>query len=216
MGIINFLTGSKVLEETHSSINGKLTVVKDLVWGIHISAGGLTQSGGVAKKVWKYTLKQISDMGRKFDNCLVLGLGGGSGALLVRKYWPHADIVGVDLDPIVVGLGKKYLDLDSIGVEIKINDGLEYCKGIKGDGKRHDLVLVDMYVGDEFPQKFEDENFMNLVKDVLAENGVAVFNRLYYGKKRSMAMKFGKRLESVFPKVSPVFPEANIMFVCYP
>jgi spermidine synthase len=214
VAIADFLTGVRVLEETHSSINGKLTVVKDLVWGTYIKAGGLTQSGGVAKKVWQHTLKQISDMDRQFDKCLILGLGGGSGAMLVRKYWPSIDIVGIDLDPVVVGLGKKYLGLDNVGVRIRVQDGQKYCQQLIKKGENYDLILVDMYVGDRYPEKFERKEFMNDVGKVLSNDGLAVFNRLYYDEKRKMAMKFGKRLEKVFQKVAPVFPEANIMFVC--
>ena len=56
---LDFLTGIKILEEVESLINGKLAVVRDLAWGTYIKGGGLTQSGGVAEKVWKTSLKEV-------------------------------------------------------------------------------------------------------------------------------------------------------------
>ena len=55
----NFLSGAKILEEVKSPINGKLTVMRDLAWGVHIQADGITQSGGVAEKVWNSSLKKV-------------------------------------------------------------------------------------------------------------------------------------------------------------
>ena len=69
--LFDFLTGTKILEEVDSPINGRLTVVQDLAWGVYIKAGGLTQSGGVAKKVWETTLKRIKNQ-ELFD----FGVGG--------------------------------------------------------------------------------------------------------------------------------------------
>ena len=73
---------------------------------------------------------------------------------------------------------------------------------------------MDTYVGDEFPRKFESEEFLKLVKKLLSQRGIVIFNRLYYGEKRKEAVKMLKKLEKVFPGVEAVYPEANVMFVC--
>jgi len=203
----NFLGGIRILEEVDSPINGKLVVMSDFAWGTYITAEGLTQSGGVAVKIWKTTLKKIS----KCQNCLILGLGGGGNAKLVRKIWPKAKIVGVEIDPLMIKLGTRYLGLGMNGVDIKIEDAFHF---VKKESKKYDLILVDTYIGDEFPQKFESEEFLKLVKKLLTKKGIAIFNRLYYGEKRLLAMQALKKLEKVFPKVEVVYPEANVMFMC--
>ncbi|MBU0569901.1 hypothetical protein KKB40_03910 [Patescibacteria group bacterium] len=227
--VVEFLSGMKILEDIKSPINGQVTVVKNLGMKPYIQVGGLTQSGGVVRGVWRSTLKKLKSknlpagrQGLKPITCLILGLGGGTVAGLVRKFWPEAKITGVEIDPIFVALGKKYLGLDKVGVDIKIQDAEEFMAqslnlpagkaGLKAE--RYDLILVDMYVGDEVPKQFETENYIHRARKFLARGGVIVFNRLYYGTKRSEAVKFGKLLEKVFSKVTVHYPEANLMFIC--
>ena len=200
------------LEVRDSSINGKLEVVWELGWGKHIKAGGLTQSGGVAELIWKSSLKKIHKKNKRVKKILILGLGGGSIAKLARKFWQESEIVGVEIDPFMVELGSKYLGLSKAGVKVKIGDALEFCKKCKD---KFDLICIDTYVGDQFPKKFEDEKFLKLIIKLLNKNGMAVFNRLYFDEKRSSAVKFGKKLEGIFPKVLWHYPEANVMFLCY-
>lgn len=208
----NFLPGTKVLEEVESPINGKIAVLKSLGLGTYIQVEGLTQSGGVVYDVWRTTLKKIKSKRQEIKDCLILGFGGGSAASLVKKHWPEVKITGVEIDSIMIDLGKKYLGMPKVKTEIE--DALDFCKRASREGKTYDLILVDVYVGYEVPKKFQSEKFIKLVKSLLAKDGIAIFNRLYFEEKRVLAMKFGKELEKVFPKVNPVFPEANIMFIC--
>ncbi|MFZ5932540.1 MAG: spermidine synthase [Patescibacteria group bacterium] len=200
--------GTKVLEELYSPINGKIRVIRTLGLGTYIQAENVTQSGGVVYEVWKIALKKLKGRKKVVKNCLLLGLGGGSAATLVRKYWEDAEITGVDIDPIMVELGKKYLKLPQ--VRIVINDAYLFLEKKR---KKFDLVLVDTYSGDKYPEEFEKEKFIALVKSSLSQGGIAIFNRLYYREKRPEAVRFGERLEKVFPRVERIFPEANIMFI---
>lgn len=196
------------MEEIDSPINGRIKVVKSLGLGTYIQVDNLTQSGGVVYEVWRTVLKKISHQPLTVNHCLILGLGGGSAAKLVKKFWPEAEITGIDIDTVMVELGKKYLGLSQINVVI--GDAKKFVTNCK---EKYDLVLVDTYLGDKFPKKFESDEFLKSVRRLLFNGGIAVFNRLYFGEKRPEAVKFGKRLEKVFEKVKYVYPEANIMFV---
>lgn len=220
MGIFD---GIKVLEEKESKFNGKVTVIKSFAWGTYIQVDGLTQSGGVVKDVWKSTLKRIRKSQLAIRNCLILGLGGGTVAQLVKKYWPEVKITGVDIDPVIVEMGNKYLGLNKLNIDIKIEDANKFLiqsskvKNQKDNSKfksKYDLIVVDMYKGYEVPEKFLDEKFMHIIEKLLLKNSIAVFNRLYFGEKRKIAMKFGEKLQKIFPKVDYFFPEANLMFIC--
>lgn len=213
--ISEFLSGIKVLEEVNSPYNGEITVIKSLAFGTYFQVGGLTQSGGIIKRIWNKVLRQVKSEKPVVINVLILGLGGGSIIEVVKKYWPEAKITAVDIDKTIVDLGKKYLRLSESELKIVISDAEDFI-GQEVKGKRkYDLILVDLYRGDEFPEKFEKDKFLKLVKSSLNKNGVVVFNRLYYGEKRKESVKFGNKLEKFFPKVDIVYPEANVMFVCY-
>jgi spermidine synthase len=206
--------GTKILEERKSKFNGNLRVVRSFGLGTYIQANGLTQSGGVVEGIWKETLKKIynkrTPLVLKFtiNNCLILGIGGGTAAKLINKFWPGAKITGVDIDPVMVELGRKYLDLDKIDIEIKIDDAFNFPK-IPNHSK-FDLVIVDLYRGDKFPKKFEDEKFLKS----LTKNKLVIFNRLFYKEKKIEALEFGKKLQKIFDKVEYFYPVSNLMFVC--
>lgn len=207
-----FLPGTKVLEEVNSPINGKIQVIKSLAFGTYIQVEGLTQSGGVVYGFWRTTLRKIRKTKSETRRCLILGLGGGSAASLVKKFWPEAEITGVEIDPMMINLGKKYLGLADVRVEV--TDASEFARKAAKESKKYDLILVDVYVGYEVPKKFQSKKFVQLVKSLLAKDGIAIFNRLYFKEKRSQAMKLGTKLEKIFSRVKTVFPEANVMFVC--
>jgi len=211
-----FLIGTKVVEEHDSFVNGTIKVIKSLGFGTYIQVGGLTQSGGVVTDVWRTTLRKVKSKKEKVKGCLILGFGGGSAAGLVRKYWPEAKITGVDIDSVMVELGRKYLGLKDYKTEIVIADAYGFCRKLKTKNGKFDLILVDTYCGDIFPKKFESDSFIRLIFKLLSKEGIAVFNRLYYGEKRSQAMRLMKKLGGVIGEknVMPLYPQANIMFIC--
>jgi spermidine synthase len=208
--LTNFLSGKKIVKKQRSKINGTLTVTTDFFWGTHIMAGGLTQSGGVAKNIWKDTLSRFKK--KDIKSCLILGLGGGSIAGIVSNFWPQAKITGVDIDPQIIALGKKYLKLNAKNVKIHIQDAAKF---VKEKGK-YDLICLDTYIGDSFPPHLEEKSFLSDLSSSLSSDGLLIVNRLYSSEKRKDALKLEKKLLEVFPKVDRFFPEANIMFLCYP
>lgn len=203
------MLGTKILEERESKFNGHLRVVRTLGLGTYIQANGLTQSGGIVEKFWDQTLLKIYRSQVTVHRSLILGLGGGTLVKLVRKHWPGAKITGVDIDPVIVDLGKKYLGLS--GTKVIIADAHDLLTVHGSRLTNHfDLVLVDLYNGDKFPKKFEKKEFLNKLK----RYPLVVFNRLYYGKNRLKAEKFGEKLKKVFGSVKVYRPEVNIMYIC--
>lgn len=194
--------GTKILEESSSKFNKNIRVVRSLGFGKYIQVNGLTQSGGVVEEIWKSTLKKVPE--KNINNILVLGLGGGTLAKLLRKKYPNAKITGVEIDEIMVELGKKYLDLDKYNIDIKIEDAKTF------QFKKHDLVIVDMYSGDNFPKEFESVLFLKK----LSRFPIVIINRLYFGGKRPDTVRFGKKLEKIFKNVTWHYPVANLMFIC--
>jgi spermidine synthase len=109
---------------------------------------------------------------------LLLGLGGGSAARVVRALAPHARIVGVEIDPAVVRAARRWFDLDALGLEVVTDDAARFLARTR---RRFDAVLEDVFVGDArrlrkppgFPLPALDH-----VKRVLRPGGVAVCNTL--------------------------------------
>lgn len=75
---------------------------------------------------------------------LILGLGGGSAARLVRALAPRAAIVGVELDRAVIAAARRHFALDALGVEVACADALH---ALARERRRFDLVIEDCFVG---------------------------------------------------------------------
>jgi spermidine synthase len=75
---------------------------------------------------------------------LLLGLGGGSVARLVRALAPEADLVGVELDAEVVRLARAHFGLDALDLEVRVEDARAV---LRRETRRFDLVVEDVFVG---------------------------------------------------------------------
>jgi spermidine synthase len=81
---------------------------------------------------------------RRRRRVLVLGLGGGSAARLVRALAPAAHVVGVELDAEVLRVARRRLGLDALGLEVVRADAREY---LAAGRPRFDAILEDVFVG---------------------------------------------------------------------
>lgn len=203
----------KVLEEVESPCNGRIQVVKTFE-GTRILAGGVSQSGWLVRKIWDSALKRLKGTHPDIAHVLIMGLGGGSAAEIIQLYWPEAKIIGVDIDSVMVSLGKKYLSLEKIKNLKFIQANAEEWVA-KENKQKFDLVLVDLYQGGEIPDQFKDEKFLLNVKKLLKPKGVAAFNHFYSSQKRKAANLFGSKLRKFFSAMVSICPEANIIFLCF-
>jgi len=91
--------------------------------------------------VWDALAAPLLLLRRSF---LVLGLGGGSAARIIRALAPRARIVGVERDPDVVRAARRWFDLDDLGVQVVVGDAREYLERTRA---RHDAVFEDVFTG---------------------------------------------------------------------
>jgi predicted membrane-bound spermidine synthase len=213
--LTNFLTGYRVLEKRESPYNGQIVVEHTFADGNIIRVNKLTQSGGLVKTLWSKRLRDIQKYIAAPKSVLILGLGGGTLAKLVRHSWETVSITGVDIDPVIVDLGKTYLDLEKTNTSIVIEDAYSFVLDQSQKKIRYDVIFVDLYKGDDFPEQFTTETFYRGLQSLLTSQGIVVINRLYYGIKRTQAMKSLKLLETLFTvDVIHSNETSNVIFLC--
>ena len=103
---------------------------------------------------------------------LILGMGTGTFAEQCRKYFPSAQIIGVEIDEKITALAKKYFDLPA-AVEVVTYDGRAF---LQADKNIYDVILVDAFQDISPPFQMSSLEFFALVKSHLAESGVMVVN----------------------------------------
>jgi len=207
------LTEEKIVQ-VFSPINGEILVYEDLFGKYSMRIGGVSQSGGLVVDIWKKAIEEIRNLKLEIRNCLILGLGCGNSAGLVSQKWPSAKITGVEIDPVVMEVGEKYFGLRSIkNLTIVIGDAL-IPTSYKLIPTNFDLVLIDLYLGQNFPKQAESEKFISDLKDILNKEGIVVFNRFNWGQYRNQARDFEQKLKHHFAKVWSKKTVSNLLLFC--
>jgi len=208
----NFLF-SQTVKKVNSSINGEIKVVKFL-GKPRILVRDMIQSGGLVESIWKKALKKIKSL--VINNCLILGLGGGTVATLINQSYPKAQITGVEIDPKIIQLGKEYFDLDKIeNLKIIKDDAIDFiinCQPPAAD--YYSPIFVDLYLGEEVPKRSESKEFLKKLKELLSTKGIVVFNRLFYRDHKQKTERFIKKLEPIFPQINLVRAWSNLLIFC--
>ena len=126
---------------------------------------------------------------------LVLGLGGGSAARIVRALAPRAQIVGVERDAEVVRAARGWLDLDELGIKLEQADARDYLARSR---RRFDAILEDVFVGRgrgvHKPAWMLDRG-LRLAARRLAPGGLLVSNTL------DETAAVARRLRGMFPAI---------------
>jgi len=131
---------------------------------------------------------------RRRRSALILGLGGGSVARVLRAVAPRVHIVGVESSREVLRAARRWLDLDELGVEVVEADAVAYVAGAR---RRYDLVVEDVFVGRGRGVRKPDwlpRPGLELARKRLAPGGLLVTNTL--DESRAVASELRRLFES--------------------
>lgn len=112
---------------------------------------------------------------------LLLGVGGGSVARIVRAIAPGARIVGVELDREVVRAARRWFDIDELGLELVVDDARAF---LERDRRQFDVVIEDVFIGrgdDVRKPDWLPEPGLRLAAARVARGGLLVSNTLDEG-----------------------------------
>lgn len=205
---MSFSIFPRTIYKTRSKINGEI-VVKEQFGQYTLQVQGLIQSGGIVKNIWQKPLSKIRNQKNTFRKVLILGLGGGTVVQLIKVHWPKAKIVGVEIDSEIIKIGKKYFNLGKAS-NLKIVEDNAFNFVTKTQGKV-DLIIVDMYLGKNYPPNAEKDEFLENVKNILSQKGVAIFNRLDINF--LSANLFESSLRKYFFDINRVKTRTNLFFL---
>ncbi len=200
----------QTIEEFSSKFNGKIGV-KEFFGQKYIDVGGLQQSGRIPEKLFDRGLcKLLKDrQPGEIRKILLLGIGGGTLIRILRKKYPLAKIVGVDIDPTMVEIARKYFAL-AVFLDLRIIVGDVFDKNLNL-GRNYDLIIVDLFRGYEIPRRLSDNSFLREIKDRLTDDGSIIFNRLYFQKYKVEADNFIQVVQEIYQDVEVFRDYFNIL-----
>jgi len=105
-------------------------------------------SGNTVESVWGF-----GDTGLYWDDIadavpktakeiLMIGVGGGTIARLLRERNYQGKIIGIEYDPIIIQIGKRWFETDTFLDTIVLDDGIEW---IKNCPVTFDCIILDAY-----------------------------------------------------------------------
>jgi len=140
------------------------------------------------------------------ERALILGMGGGTIAHLLRRRFHSVDIVGVEHNPEIIQLARSAFGINERAARIVEADAFNF---IEKEAGPFDYVAVDLFDGD-IPARIFGRPFLRNVKRVLTPGGCAAIN---FFRDRRTASRL-HRLETVFPRVTPTTSRKNVVAIC--
>ncbi len=132
----------------------------------------------------------------KITDIAIIGLAAGTTARDAALVFPNAIIDGIEIDPKIVEVGRKYFDMNEPNLNVIVQDGRW---AIKNSTKKYDIISVDAYRPPYIPWHMTTQEFFQILKDHLKEDGVMVIN---IGR----GLDDRRLIESLYATIHTVFP----------
>ncbi|HEY1100197.1 MAG TPA: fused MFS/spermidine synthase [Myxococcota bacterium] len=110
------------------------------------------------------------------SSILMLGLGGGTVARQLRRFLPECRLVGVEIDPGVVELARRHMQLDDADVEAHVVDAYDF---LATSADTFDVVIDDLFLTgttDVVRSRVPSGATLDLVRQRVAPGGLVVAN----------------------------------------
>jgi spermidine synthase len=129
----------------------------------------------------------------------ILGLAGGTAARqYTAAFGSGVDITGVEIDPEILNVAKKYFHLDEPNVHPVVDDARYWLDTHAG---QYDVVVVDAYRQPYIPFHLTTREFFSEVRGHLRPGGVAVVNAGRTASDYRLVDAIASTMAAVYPSV---------------
>ncbi len=128
----------------------------------------------------------------------IVGLAAGTTARQAASVYPNIQIDGIEIDPEIVEVGRRYFDMNQPNLNVIVQDGRW---GLAHSSRHYDIISVDAYRPPYIPWHLTTQEFFEIARDHLAENGVLVINVGRTINDRRLINAIGGTIAAVFPTV---------------
>ncbi len=132
------------------------------------------------------------------DSLCLIGLAGGTTARQFTRVYGPIPIDGVEIDPRIVEVGRKYFDMNEPNLNVIVQDGRYF---LKTTDRRYDVIGVDAYRQPYIPFQLTTREFFQEAYDHLTDEGVMVLNAGRYGDDYRLVEAVATTMRAVFPNV---------------
>ena len=142
----------------------------------------------------------------------VLGNGAGTTARAYGHFFPGAHVDGVEIDPELEEVGRRYFDMASNPNLTVFNEDAR--PWLRRSESGYEVIIVDSYRQPYVPFYLATREFFDLVRDRLAPEGVVVVNVGHPEGNDDLETVIGRTMSAVFPSVlRDPFDDSNTLLV---
>jgi spermidine synthase len=128
----------------------------------------------------------------------IIGMGAGTMAKELTYFYGPIPIDGVEIDPDIIQIGRRYFALDEPNVHAITQDGRYY---LRTTPRQFDLISVDAYQTPYIPFQMTTEEFFQEVRDHLTPDGSVVINVGRTAADVQLVNVIARTMRAVFPAV---------------
>jgi len=138
-------------------------------------------------------------LGRPLARVAILGNAGGTTARALGVFYPRAAVDGVELDPAVTRVGRRYFGLDdNPKLTVHTADARPF---LRSTHERYDVIVVDAYQQPYVPFYLATQEFFRLARERLAPGGIVALNVAATPRDKRLVHALSGTLASEFPQV---------------
>ncbi len=128
----------------------------------------------------------------------IIGLAGGTIAHQYTKVYGPVPIDGVEIDPAIVDVGRKYFGMNEPNLHVYEEDGRAF---LETTHRQYDLVAIDAFQQPYIPFQLTTREFFTLVRSHLSSTGVVALNTAHTTHDYRLVQAFVNTMSQVFPSV---------------
>ncbi len=128
----------------------------------------------------------------------MIGLAGGTVARQYTAVYGPVPIVGVELDPAIIDVARRYFGLVEPNVQAVAQDGRYF---LAHSPDRYDVIAVDAYRTPYIPFHLTTREFFVQVRDHLTADGVLAINVGHTGEDHALSEALADTVHTVLPSV---------------
>jgi spermidine synthase len=135
---------------------------------------------------------------QQFRRVGIIGLAGGTIAHQFTQVYGPVPIDGVEIDPAIVDVGRKYFNMNESNLHVYVQDGRTFIETTQA---QYDLVAIDAFQQPYIPFQLTTREFFTAIRSHLSSTGVVAINTGHTAQDFRLVQAFVNTMSQVFPSV---------------
>jgi predicted membrane-bound spermidine synthase len=135
---------------------------------------------------------------QKLHRVGIIGLAAGTIAHQFTRVYGPVPIDGVEIDPAIVDVGRKYFAMNEPNLHVHVEDGRTYLETTQA---QYDVVAIDAFQQPYIPFQLTTREFFSTIRSHLSTTGVVALNTAHTTHDYRLVQAFVNTMSQVFPSV---------------